>query len=45
MKTKEEILDKIEILETSRSNFIIGTLEWYTINSEIGGLRWVLERV
>lgn len=43
MKTKEEILDRIEILETSRSNFIIGTIEWYAISSGIGGLRWVLE--
>ena len=52
MKTKQEILDKIEILETRRSNFIIGlddsndifvdTLEWEKIDSKIGELRWVL---
>ena len=43
MKTKQEILDRIEILETSGRDFIVGTREWYAITAGIGGLRWVLE--
>ena len=44
MRTEKEILEKIKNLESNRRLFLVGTTEWYTINSEIGGLNWVLAK-
>ena len=43
MKTKQEILEEIENLEMNKKLFLVSTLEWHTINSAIGKLRWVIE--
>ena len=43
MKTKQEILEEIEILKKSRDGFVVDTMEWFLINVGIEKLEWVVE--